>query len=276
MQGDNRILKNGLMNIRDQLNYRNGYNKINREERNIAAILYHLLLTGDNLRRFLDLIGCTYPVVADEWAIYFEYAFLRDLWNNITQGNEFKRRLILDLLQPINRAELEHLSIQDFNAFFKTGFNRSKSRASVDTIESPSNWSVEACSSNIADNEELRKVCEFKWCFNVKPDIVIHTSHNTAVCIEAKMESTEGKYPVGTERKILKERGIEPIGQLFIQEKLMKELLGIQTELRVIAKNTDNGNNRKVFTWRQVFNSLDTSSCPNFIIEWLRNPEFSN
>ena len=48
---------------------------------------------------------------------------------------------------------------------------------------------------NIKNNDEFEAVCKFKWAFNIKPDIVIHTSLESAVCIEAKLESDESTYP---------------------------------------------------------------------------------
>jgi hypothetical protein len=93
------------MNLRTILNHNEGYFKINREERNLAAIFYHVLLLGENLKMFLSTISCKFPIIEKEMGIYFEYSFIRDLWYNIDQGNEFKRKVILDLLQPINRQE---------------------------------------------------------------------------------------------------------------------------------------------------------------------------
>ena len=45
-------------NIRHLLDWTDGYHRISREERNVAAIFYHVLLLGENLQRFLDMIGC--------------------------------------------------------------------------------------------------------------------------------------------------------------------------------------------------------------------------
>lgn len=44
------------MNIREMLNFSHNYSYINREERNLAVLLYHALLTDDNIRRFIALL----------------------------------------------------------------------------------------------------------------------------------------------------------------------------------------------------------------------------
>ena len=259
------------MNIRTLLNYKDGYYKINREERNLAAIFYHALLLGDNLKVFLDTIDCKFPVIDREMGIYFEYAYIRDLWNNIRQDNDFKRNLILDLLQPNNREELEKMSVYDFNKFF--GAVRS---LSTKYIASPGNWSIKYFSEYITDNAEFLKVCKFKWCFNAKPDIVIHTSNDTAICIEAKFESSEGKYPSNDiEKEIFNKRDIAIVGQLSIQKKIMEELLGIQTEYIFLVQKKSITENHKAWTWKEIFAHLDTTNCPYFIKEWLLRPDIN-
>ena len=169
------------MSLRISLDYKSGYFQINREERNLAAIFYHTLLLDDNLKQFVDLIGCNQKIVDNEMGIYFEYAFIRDLWSNINSGNDLKRKLILDFLKPANRQQLEEMSILEFNKHF--GAVRT---LSTDIIASPSNWSIKYYDETISDNNTFLEVCKFKWCFNAKPDIVINTSHDTAICIEAK------------------------------------------------------------------------------------------
>ncbi len=106
------------MNLRSLTNFRNGYYEINREERNLAAIFYHALLINDNTKKFLNKIYCELPIIENQIGIYFEYAYIRDLWNRINQGNEFKLQLTLYLLQPNNRLELEKSTVYDFNKYF--------------------------------------------------------------------------------------------------------------------------------------------------------------
>lgn len=259
------------MNLRTLLDYKDGYYKINREERNLAAIFYHTLLLGNNLNLFLDKIGCKFPIVENEMGIYFEYAYIRDLWYNIKQSNDFKRKLILDLLQPNNRQDLEKISILEFNTYFGA-----VSKPSENEIQSPSNWSIVYYDKNIKDNEEFLKVCKFKWCFNAKPDIVIHTSHDRAVCIEAKFESEEGKYPAKpVEKEIFNKRDLSTIGQLSIQKKIMEELLGIQSEYIFLVQRKSINETHKAWTWKEAFENLDTNNCPYFIKQWLLRPDIN-
>jgi len=263
-----------ITNLRTLLNFNEGYNTINREERNLAAIFYHTLLLGDNLRIFLDQVGCKSKIVNKEAAIYFEYAFIRDLWSNITQGNEFKRNVILDLLKPDNRKELEDKSILEFNTHFG-----SVPKPSATEIQSPGNWSISYYNNTIKENIEFLRTCEFKWCFNAKPDIVIHTSHNAAVCIEAKFLSREGLYPNNEkEKKIFAKRGIPMVRQLSIQKKIM-EMLDITTQFIFLvnhkSRSSKNDNNVLELTWKDAFTNLDTTNCTYFIREWLKRPEIN-
>lgn len=253
------------MSLRDSLDFKDGYFKINREERNLAAIFYHTLLLDNNLKRFVKLIGCEHEIVENEMGIYFEYAFIRDLWSNIRSGNEFKRKLILDFLKPVHRQDLEKLSILEFNQHF--GAIRTPS---ADVIASPSNWSIKYYDKNISDNSEFLEICKFKWCFNAKPDIVVSTSHDTAICIEAKFESREGQYPSNEyERGVFERRSIPLIGQLSIQKKLMEDILGIKTDYIFLVQKKSSSDTHKTWTWKDAFDCLDTSGCPYFIKEWL-------
>ena len=68
-----------MSNIRDSLNFQKSYYEINREERNLTAILYHLLCIESNLRLFLEILNIPESYNYFETEIYYEYAFLRDL-----------------------------------------------------------------------------------------------------------------------------------------------------------------------------------------------------
>jgi hypothetical protein len=266
------------MNIRTSLDFINGYYLINREERNLAAIFYHLLLQKDNLHRFLGTISCSFPIIETELAIYFEYAYLRDLWNyidkketEIDKRNIIKKKIILDFLKPINIGDLSIMSTYEFNKYFGA-----VPRPSSTDIQSAGNWSIRFYDDKIGNNEEFLKTCKFKWCFNAKPDIVIHTSHNTAICIEAKFESSEGKYPSNDkEKEIFKRRGIGLVGQLSIQKKIMDELLGIKTQYIFLVQKKSPSDTHETFSWKEVFNDLDTTESHHFIKEWLKRPDIN-
>lgn len=257
-----------MNNIRDFLGFSGIYSNINREERHLAAIFYSLLLNTDNLKSFLDLIDCNYTIKDDEFGIYYEYAFIRDLWNIIGDNNDKKRDLIYTILQPQNVDELRAKSVEDFNRFFGTP-NQSKV-----TIESPSNWSILHYMKSFSDDDqgtsEFLKVCRFKWAFNIKPDIVIHTSKNQAICIECKLHSDEGKYPGNhkEEKDEFHRRNLSLVEQTDIQRYALSDLLGLETKyVMILKKEKELNNNYLQLTWRQVFDSLNKENIPVFIQE---------
>lgn len=247
------------------MNFDAPYYTINREERNLAAIFYHALLINNNLKNILDKLSIQY--VEEELAVYFEYSFLRDLWFSIDKAdNQTKRKTILSLLEPENRAYLENCSVYDFNIWF--GAVPVPSR---DYIQSPGNWSVDKYRHNIHDNEEFMKVCKFKWCFNAKPDIVIHTSNNHAVCIEGKFESGEGTYPSKeSEKTEFNTRGLPNVKQTEIQKKIM-ELLGIEASFIFLVKSDIYSTSHKIIHWADAFDMLDMSGSPQFIQKWVQS-----
>lgn len=119
------------MNIRNFLGFTGEYYSINREERNLAAILYHLLLLEGNLGIFLTLIGTSHtPDELSKCSIYFEYAYLRDLWKKDNLWNvkeetiaQNKKKFIIDSLKYFCEnddifAEIENKSTEEFNKFF--------------------------------------------------------------------------------------------------------------------------------------------------------------
>lgn len=68
------------------------YCQINREERNYAAIFFAALCNPDNAQKFLAKSGYSEKIGPD-FGIYFEYAYLRDLWNQIT-SEDVKKDII--------------------------------------------------------------------------------------------------------------------------------------------------------------------------------------
>ena len=252
-----------MTNIRQYLNWTGSYSAINREERNLAAILYHALLVNDNLDRFLALIECPGDVVESEMGIYLEYAYVRDLWFHIEE-NDTKRRLILELLKPMNSNELQGMTDLEFNSHFGAAPKPSKMY-----IQSPGLWSLSRFDKTIEDDDEFLKTCLFKWAFNAKPDIVIHTSRDEAVCIEAKLVSPEGQYPQsGGEKGIFRSRGLEYVRQTTLQKYLMEDLLGINTWfVFLVQKTSQAADSHQLLLWEDVFRSLGLSDIPRFMRE---------
>jgi len=256
-------------NIRSYLNWAKGYYEINREERNLAAIFYHVLLLDDNLNSFLKTVSCDFLMKSEEVGIYFEYSYLRDLWFNIKGENKdrVKRDIIYRFLKPSNIDELEQMSTYKFNSYFGA-----VPSASLEYIQSPGNWSIEKYRKNIKDNDEFLKVCKFKWAFNAKPDIVIHASHDNAICIECKLESGESTYPTKPfEIKEFQARNLNFVTQTSLQKYIMEDLLGIQTQfVFLVQKAESKSETHTILLWKDAFSNLNTNSCPFFIKEWIR------
>lgn len=254
------------MTLRNILTNNLPYFKINREERNLAAIFYHVLLVNNNLAKFLVKIGVDFPISPEEMAIYFEYAHLRDIWYSFDkEDNKLKRNTILQLLGPSNKDFLETCSILKFNSFFGA-----VPVPSADSIQSPGNWSIDRFKNNLTGNNEFLKVCKFKWCFNAKPDIVIHTSNEQAICIEAKYESGEGSYPSkASEKDEFYRRGLNFVGQTEIQKMIM-ELLGVECKFIFLIQKGSESPTHSALLWKDAFAELDLTGCPEFILEWIK------
>jgi hypothetical protein len=242
------------------------YYKVNREERNLVAFFYHVLLSNNNLEKFIKKIAPECPIVIEEAAVYFEYAYLRDLWHTLTNENE-KKELILSNLNVTNKTKINDLNPEQFNQFFGA---KSKTK-----IESPSNWSIgriDQFNNDLKGNDFL-EICKLKWCFNSKADLVIHTDENTAFCFEAKLESGIGKYPTSAQEiKLLRERLDKKevhVDQIEIQKKMMN-LLGIKSQHFLLCpkpRNNNEENSYREISWFEAFSDLDLPTVNKFLKE---------
>jgi len=265
-----------VTNIRSMLGAREPYWSFCREERNLAAIFYHLLLSGDNLKRFCQAVDYR-PCLSDP-AVYFEYAMLRDLWfsmggthkgsDDLQYANARKRQIIIKLLRPSAADELASCSVTEFNHHFGSG-----PKASTWCIQSPSTWSLGNFRKTIPDPGEFLRTCMFKWAFNAKPDIVIHADLDHALCIEAKVESGEGQYPASpAEKLIFDELGLKRVTQTQLQRYLMEDLLGIGTEfLFLLPEVTTHVTEHRMVTWAFAFGALEMEEPPSILNAWVRN-----
>ena len=97
----------GKFNIKDHLEHSGKYSEICREERNIVAIFYHLLMNEDNFLKFIEtcqnktnheIFNSQGEIEFQDREIYYEYSYLRDLWYQYRgeAGNEKKKKLITD------------------------------------------------------------------------------------------------------------------------------------------------------------------------------------
>lgn len=262
-----------------------------REERNFAAVLYHLLLDEKRLKSFLELIGQDADAVkVEDVRIYFEYAHLRDLWaevscrETIASKNERYRAAIVSMLRMPEGLELPSIDKDDrtgkddctaFNAFF-TGLR--VGAASKNHIQMPSRWSdsqfdkwsefgkpfetpfeKQFGGQTFAELTFAERACSLKWAFNAKPDLVLHLGDNKAICIEAKLESGVGRYQVKSDQS-----GCFAKTQTDLQEFILRDLLGYDTDDRdfiIVSKNKnrkegDSTSKWRGYSWQEVFEKL--------------------
>jgi hypothetical protein len=255
-----------LSNFRTALSFTDGYDAICREERNLAAIFYHLLLDPANLSKFLELIHCDHRIIPDEMAIFFEYAFARDLWSSRVKHESTARACIEQFVRPPDPAALARLSIRQFNEFFGAA-----GTASATDIQMPRCWSIQKYGPHIDDDEFFLRVCKFKWAFNAKPDIVIHTSRETAICIEAKVESGEGQYPSSAaDCREFDRRNLPRVRQTELQKFIFEELLGIRAQyVFLVPDSSRRSATHQTLTWSKAFEALDCRLSAPFIPRWI-------
>jgi hypothetical protein len=237
----------------------------NREERNAVAVLFGLLARPGNLEIFCRRFDWQ-PADLVDAEVSVEWTYLRDLWSHHSRrlDPQALRSGILRSLAPGNAAELETCSTLEFNSYFGA-----VPRPSAAYVQSPSNWSVARFDASIGDNEEFRRTCQFKWAFNVKPDLVVQTPSGKVLCIEAKWDSGEGSYPASEKEKaIFQRRGIPYLSQTAVQRYLVNELLGFDGEFAYLARTRFDTAAGRGVTWAEVLTDLDRSDAPPFIDEW--------
>jgi hypothetical protein len=217
------------------------YGDIVREERFFCAVLFHVLLSSQaRLMGFLK--DCH---VRDEHfkdlstiRIFAEYAMARDLWHQF-KTNDQKLKFIRDWI-TFPEGDAAYLDLDKSDVIEKFNAGLVSRPISKDYIQSPARWGIRNICTRFHENRMmLEKACMLKWAFNVKPDIVIELNDDAVVCIEAKVESGEGKYPSSAEDvRVLRDaldqptdaRGQPrvPYGQCEIQGFLLKEVLGFK------------------------------------------------
>jgi hypothetical protein len=140
------------------------------------------------------------------------------------KSNDAKRAVITDLLGTDDVPALAGSSVAEWNEHFGAS-----PVPSTMYIQSPARWSLRKFDAHIASNDDFRRTCRFKWSFNIKPDLVIHTDNDHAVCIEAKYASGEGQYPGNeAEKAIFKRRKLGHVNQTDLQHEMLTRLLGVE------------------------------------------------
>jgi len=255
------LLERNKMNIRQIAGMSPNYYEINREERNYAAIFFTALSKPDNAEKLLKHCGFE-SSIGPEFGIYFEYAYLRDMWSNIID-EETRKNIIRNKLQINNIEEILSKSPIEINTIFGAG-----SKPSSDFIQSPGKWSIVKFNQHFPDNDDFLKICIFKWSFNIKPDIVIHLDKDRSICIEAKYQSSEALYPAtNKEKEIFRSRGIRYVGQMELQKYMMEELLGVKTDFMFLVFKKEKSETHKVISWAEAFGAIDMKDMPKFAIE---------
>jgi len=244
--------------VQEQLGFQGRYPSVLWNRRNYAALLYAALSHGQNVGRFLSF--CNVPVTIDaDVQYYFEYAFLRDLWNT-ELDNEKLRSVLRSFLKVGDIETIVTKPIKELNSLFV----ESKS-PSEKWVQSPGRWSVSKIDAVFSKNGDFLAACKFKWAFNIKPDIVFEIGRDRAICIEIKYESGEGQYPTNPkEKEIFHRRGIPYVGQTEVQKYMMEELLGMKTEFRFLVSKKATSSTHKVIDWNETLAALDLSGVPAF------------
>lgn len=273
------------VNLRQLVGIDEPYFQFDREERHLAAILFHLLNHKDNAASALRSAEHDWKINPAEFGIYLEYSYPRDLWNKLgvkAESNNHKRDVIIGMLggHGFDINKLASLSREkDFNGFFIE-----TQRASSDYIQSPANWSLAQIANSlpsIDSNSDLMTACKVKWAFKAKPDIVIHADRERALCIELKLESGEGSYPSdASEKKLLRKRGLFaekkalplPMTQTDLQKFLMTELLGLDCRFRFITRHETSG--AECVSWSDFLGLLEPlPTPPPYIVAALKGAE---
>ena len=247
------------MNIREISHNNSHYYEIN-QERNYAAIFFAALCKEGNAARFLQAYGLQ-EEIGPEFGIYFEYAYLRDLWNTV-RSEDIRKEIIKQNLPIQGIDDILQTPVKEINRKFGAVNPSSKE------IQSPGRWSMGKYDQNFPDNNDFLRVCRFKWAFNIKPDIVLHLTKNKALCIEAKYESGEGYYPITTEEvAIFERRSIPRVGQMELQKYMMEDLLGIEMDFMFLVSKKQSSETHRIVTWAEAFKNLDLTGMPAFVLK---------
>lgn len=260
------------------------YYQFVREERLFCGALAHLLMQkGSNLDAFFRLVNAELaadsklPIADLESAeIYVEFAYLRDYWHSLERNNGAKRSLIFDLLSKV--GSLRHYQADSFPSMiaeFNTVFMGAQGESIKNDIASPGRWSVTSLFERFGTHpDEFRDFCRFKWSFNIKPDIVVVLPGSKPLCIEAKLESKEGRYPTRSnecdafDKAFGKEQG--HVGQIELQQFMFGTLLDAPCQSVFIGRTVSSQPHSISLSWQQIFAQLDTDTSIGFVGKLLR------
>ena len=232
---------------------------------------------GSNLTTFLQLVNAKsradsqLPLTRlDEAEVYVEFAYLRDYWHSLEHDNDAKRRFIFDLFSRVGR--LRHYENDSFPSVigeFNRTFMGSPGTRIRNDIVYPGRWSVTGLFERFrARRDEFGDFCRFKWSFNIKPDIVVLLPGSKPLCIEAKFESKEGRYPTSSsdcaafDAAFGKEQG--RVGQIELQQFMFRALLNDPCQSVFIGAAPE-VSDVPFLAWREVFSELDLTSSIDYV-----------
>jgi hypothetical protein len=258
------------------------YFLFNREERHLAAVLFHLLCHGENLTRLIHSRRPDWTVMPDECGVYFDFSLLRDAWHSLGMGhdaNAKKRAVLRSMLERFGAtsALLDRMDAAGTAALNDLFINR----PSISHIQSPANWQLaRLASSEIGlGRDDVLATCRLKWAFKSKPDLVVQPSANRALCIELKLESVEGTYPSdGAEKAILKELGLYgpdgafalPMRQTDLQRLMMHDIFGSDHVAMLFVTRRESQSNAPgpAISWSHLLQCLEIpTTTPRFVRE---------
>ena len=255
------------------------YYQFVREERLFCGALTHLLMQkGPNLATFLQLVNAKaqadsqLPLTRlDEAEVYVEFAFLRDYWHGLDRDNRAKRRLIFDLLSRVDglrhyQSDSFPNAVAEFNAIFM-GVPGGRIK---NDIVSPGRWSVTGLFERFgARPDEFRDFCRFKWSFNIKPDIVVLLPGSKPLCVEAKFESKEGRYPTSSSDCVAFDAAFGEeeghVGQIELQQFMFATLLDAPCQSVFIGRSALSVPDSISLSWEEVFKRLDLTSSIGYV-----------
>ena len=142
---------------------------------------------------------------------------------------------------------------------------RRRPRPSTVYVQSPGNWSVARFDTSVVDGTTSSvETCQFKWAFNVKPDLVIQTPSGKVLCIAAKWDSVEGIYPASeTEKAIFQRRGIPYLSQTAVTAIPRQRPARVRWRLRLPWPAGDSiPAAGRCITWAEVITKLDRRPAP--------------
>jgi len=156
---------------------------------------------------------------------------------------------------------------QGFNEHFMAGAGTRITR----DIASPALWPVKSLEERFRSQPEVfRDPCKLKWSFRIKPDLLIEIPELPPICVEAKLESAESRYPTGDETKVFDrvfencepERRNRRVGQFELQQFMFKDLLGRPCQPVIVQRIHGSGpEGTPVLTWGEVLSSFEASGA---------------